>query len=379
MMTAYTEELDEADDALNEIFGQIDLGALKKNTVGLVTCHFDFLDSGFVDELRQKLPFDIIGMTTLASSNPHGAGIFSLSLTVLTSDDVSFETAMSGALNPNDYREKMESAYSGAAQKHSGSPAMIITFFPFFKEVSGAVMHRTFDEICGGVPFWGSIATDPDIGYLHSKVFRNSDVSNDGMAMVLLYGQVNPEFIVVSLSKQNIRKDRGRITSSDGCVLKEINGVAALKYLENMGVSIMKDATITVPLMVYYEGSSEPVASGIYNINDDGSLLCAIEVTEGASITVGQITNESIMETAGESLARALECGKKDGALFLPCITRYVMLAPNRNAELELIAEKMGGMPYMVGYSGGEICPVRDESGVLRNRFHNFTFSACVL
>ena len=382
MMTAYTEEVDEVEDALNEILGQIDMGALKKNTVGLITCHFDFLDIGFLDALCQKLPFDIIGMTTLASANSHGLSMYALSLTVLTSDDVVFETTMTGALNPDDYREKMETAYSGVTQKHSGSPAMIITFFPFFKEVSGAVMHHAFDEICGGVPFWGSLAADPDISYLHSKVFRNGNVSKDGMAMVLLYGQVNPEFIIVSIAKHDIRKDRGQITDSDGCILKEINGIPAVKYLENMGVFLMKDATITTPLMVYYEGSVEPVALGIYNLNDDGSLLCGGEMTKGASVAVGQISNEGILSTAKESLNSVLACGKRSGVLYLPCITRHVMLVPNHNAELELIAEKMENgrvMPYMVGYSGGEVCPVRDESGVLRNRFHQFTFSACVL
>jgi len=72
------------------------------------------------------------------------------------------------------------------------------------------------------------------------------------------------------------------------------------------------------------------------HFNDDGGLLCAGGMTKGASIAVGQITNESIMATGSV-------------------------------------------MPYKAGYSGGEICPVRDESGVLQNRFHNFTFSACIL
>jgi len=382
MTTAYTEEVDEVEDALNEIMGQIDLGAMKKNTVGIVTCHFDFLDSGFLDALCQKLPFDIIGMTTLASANPHGSSMYALSLTVLTSDDVVFETAMTGALNPDNYRENMEAAYSGATKNHPGAPALIITFLPFFKEVSGAVMHRAFDDVCGSVPFWGSLAADPDISYLHSKVFHNGDISKDGMVMALLYGPVDPEFVIVSIAKHNIRKDRGQITDSDGCILKEINGVPAVKYLENMGVYLMKDATITTPLLVYYEGNSEPVALGIYNLNDDGTLLCGGEMPKGASIAVGQITNEGILATAEENLNRVLECGKRNCALFLPCITRHVMLAPNRDAELELIAAKMENgrvMPFMTGYSGGEICPVRDEAGVLRNRFHQYTFSSCVL
>lgn len=382
MMTAYTTEIDEVEDALNEILGQIDLKALKKNTVGIVTCHYDFTDTGFIGELCKKLPFDIIGMTTMASADRHGGDMYALSLSVLTSDDVFFETAVSESLDPDNYREKIETAYSGCVKKLPGKPSLIITFFPHLYDLSGALMHRAFDDICEGVPFWGSLATNSDVSHNHCNVFCNGNITMNGMVMVLLHGPVDPEFVVVSIPTQNIRKDRGRITESDGCVLKKIDGIAAWKYLENRGVSIMKDASIITPLMVYYEGSSEPIAMAIYTVNNDGSLLCGGEMTVGASVAVGEITGEGILATAEEGMAKLLECGKKNGVLIFPCVTRYIMLVHNHEDELNLIAERLKKgevMPFMAGYSGGEICPVRDESGALRNRFHGFTFSACAL
>jgi hypothetical protein len=382
MITAQTTEVDEVEDALNEILGQIDLGTLEKNTVGLITCHFDFTDTGFIDELCRKLPFDVIGMTTMASANRHGYSMYALSLTILTSDDVIFETAIAGRLCPDDYREKIGATYSDTMRKLPGRPSLIITFFPYLNNLSGARMYRALDDICEGVPFWGSIATNTDVSYERCSVFRNGDVRQAGLVMALLYGPVDPEFVVVSIPTQNIQKIRGRITDSDGCVLKEINGIPVMKYLENIGVVIMKDASITIPLMVYHEGSSTPIAAAIYAVNDDGSLLCGSEMPKGASIAVGEITNEGIAATAVESVTRLLECGRRNGALILPCVTRYIMQAANHNGEIELIADRLENgkiMPYMVGYSGGELCPVRDESGILRNRFHGFTFSACVL
>jgi hypothetical protein len=164
--------------------------------------------------------------------------------------------------------------------------------------------------------------------------------------------------------------------------LREINGIPELKYMENLGVTIMKDASIITPLMVYYEGSSVPIATAIYSVNEDGSFVCGGEMTKGALVAVGEITMDGILETADEGMNRMLECGRRSGVLILPCVTRYIMLLPDHNGELELIAIKLKNgevMPYMTGYSGGEICPVRDESGILRNRFHGFTFSACVL
>ncbi|MCL1835988.1 MAG: FIST C-terminal domain-containing protein [Treponema sp.] len=381
MMTAYTEEVDEVEDGIAEILEQLDLGALKKHSIGLITCHYDFTSAGFIDALCKNLPFDVIGMTTMASANQHGRSMYALSLTVLTSDEVIFEAVMSGALGPDNYHEQMEAAYSDSVKNLPGKPSLIITFFPYLYDLSGALMHRAFDEVCGGIPFWGSLATNSDVSYEHCNVFRNGDVTVNGMVMILLHGPVDPEFYVVSIPTQNIRKDRGKITDSEGCLLKKIDGIPAWRYMENRGVEIMKDASITTPLMVYYEGSAVPVALAIYTVNDDGSLLCGGEMPTGASVAVGEITNEGILTTAEEGMNRVIKCGKKSGALFLPCVTRYVMLVPDHDGELKLVENRLENgslMTFMAGYSGGEVCPVQDESGALQNRFHNFTFSALV-
>jgi hypothetical protein len=57
------------------------------------------------------------------------------------------------------------------------------------------------------------------------------------------------------------------------------------------------------------------------------------------------------------------------------------MLTPLHDREMSVVSEKMENgrlMPFFMAYSGGEICPVKDRIGVLQNRFHNFTFVACI-
>jgi hypothetical protein len=381
MFTAYTEEVDEVEDGIAELLGQIDLGALKKNSVGLVTCHSDFTNSAFIGELCKKLPFDIIGMTTMASANQHGQGMFSLSLAVLTSDEIVFETAMAGSLNPGNCHNKLKAVYSDTVKKLSGKPSMILTFFPFIQELSGMQMHKDFDEICGGIPFWGSIASSPDAQTGHWFVFRNGDIDSKGLAMILMHGPVEPEFIVISLPSENIRKTRGRITSSDGCRVMEIDGIPPLKYMDNIGISIQKDVPFAMPLMVYYEGTAEPVALGIYTVNDDGSVMCGGEMPVGATVAIGDITVEGTLASAAECMERVKKTNKRGGALFLPCITRYIMLTPVHDREISVVIDKMENgsfMPFFMAYSGGEICPVKDRIGELQNRFHNFTFVACI-
>ena len=381
MITAYTTEIDETEDALDEILGQIDPGALKKNNVGIVTCHYDFTQTGFINKLHQKLSFDIIGMTTMASANKHGQSMYALSLTVLTSDDVIFETATTGQLFPSDYREKIKAAYSNTVKKLPGQPSLIFTFFPCHREISGALMHKALSEICDGIPFWGGVSTNLKDSFECTCAFLNENTEERKISMLLMHGPVDPEFAVVSIPAQNIGKTRGIITDSDNCILKKINGIPATTYLENLGVVIQKDVPIITPLMVYYEGTIEPVSVGIHIMYSDGSLLCGAILERNTSVAIGDLSSESILITAREGMIRLLNKNNKNGALFLPCVSRYVMLAPKHSAEIDIIASQLKNskLPYMMGYSGGEICPVRDENGVLQNRFHNYTFSACVL
>jgi len=381
MLTAYTEEVDEIEDGIAEILEQVDLGALRKNSVGMVVCHCDFVSSGFIAKLRARLPFDLIGMTTMTSATGPELGMYALALTVLTSDEVAFETAMSASLDTDGYEREVRAAYSGCAKKLPGDPELIVALLPFLKRPNGAELHRVLDEACRGAPIWGGVATHTDTGFDRCYVFRNGEREKGCMALLLAHGPISPEFIVVSMPLQNIRENRGKITKSDGCVLKEINGLPTIKYLETIGIVIMENAPVTTPLMVYYEGIPEPVALAIYAVNGDGSISCGGEVTEGASVAVGEITTNSVMASAKEGMDRALGSGRRGGALLLPCISRSIMLDPNHDDELELVAAAVGNgkvLPFMAGYSGGELCPVRDNAGVLRNRFHNFTFSVCV-
>jgi hypothetical protein len=96
---------------------------------------------------------------------------------------------------------------------------------------------------------------------------------------------------------------------------------------------------------------------------------------------VGSIDAPGIFESAQEGLKQILAHGDRQSTLLLPCVTRYIMLAPEQESELKLIGETLSesGKPFMMGYSGGEICPMPGADGRLHNRFHNYTFCACVL
>ena len=72
MFTVRTSEIDEFDEAIQELKSPIDFSALKKNLGGLIFCHIDFIESGMVAALCKNLPFNVIGMTSMTEADAHG-------------------------------------------------------------------------------------------------------------------------------------------------------------------------------------------------------------------------------------------------------------------------------------------------------------------
>ena len=381
MYTARTSEIDEIDEAIDEIKSQIDFGALKKNSGGLIFCHIDFVESGVVAALCEALPFNVIGMTSMANADEHGYSLFELSLTVLTSDEVSFEAGMTGSITPDNYKDEVTRLYNGTRARTDSDPAMIFTFMPYMRDVAGYEVVAVMDEVCRGAPLWGSITNNIDFNYETVQTICNGKNLPGGVAMMFVTGPVTPEFIVESIPERNISNNRGIVTKSERAVLREVNDLPILEYLADIGLVITKENVTTTPLMVYYDGAAEPVALGFYTLFDDGSLLSGGELPVGTSFAVGSIDAEGIFESAEKGLTRILARKDRQATLLLPCVTRYIMLAPDQESELRLIKEQLcnDGRPFMMGYSGGEICPMRGPDGKYHNRFHNYSFCACIL
>jgi len=381
MQVARTSEIDELDVAIDEIKSQIDFSALKKNSGGIIFCHIDFVESGAVTEICKVLPFDVIGMTSMAGASGDGYGLYDLTLTVLTSDDVSFEAGMTNGINRDNYVSEIDKLYKDVRSKTTEDPALILSFMPYVRDVSGYEVVEAMDKAVGGIPIWGSITNNIDFNYETVQTICNGDYLSAGVAMMFLVGPVNPKFVVSSIPERNISNNRAVITKSEGAILREVNDMPILEYLKNIGLIITKENITTTPFMVYYGDSIEPVALGFYTLFEDGSVLTGGEMPVGTTFTLGSIDADGIFESTKLGLKEILAVDNRNATLLLPCVSRYIMLAPDQEGELRLILEQLkeSNLPFMMGYSGGEICPMPGADGKLHNRFHNYTFCACVL
>ena len=381
MLTARTSEIDDFDEAVNDIKSQIDLSSLMKYSGGILFCQIEFVESGLVKTLCDELPFDVIGMTSMASASEDGYGRFDLTLTVLTSNEVTFTAGMSKGISRNNYEAEVDSLYKRIRGGVNEDPSLIFTFMPYVRDVSGYEIVEAMDKACGGLPMWGSITNDNDFNYETVQTVCNGDHLPNGVAMMFLNGPVEPKFIVTSIPERNITGNRSIITKSDGAIVIEVNDTPVLEHLKNIGLVVTKETITTTPFMVYYDNSSDYVALGFYTLFDDGSVLTGGKMPEGTPISVGSIDAEGIFDSTQQGLNQILAHPDRQATLLLPCVTRYIMLAPKQEGELELITKtlKESGLPFMMGYSGGEICPMLGPDGKLHNRFHNYTFCACIL
>ena len=381
MYTARTSEVDEIGEAIDEIKQQIDFSALKKYSGGIIFCHMDFIDSGVVAALCAELPFNTVGMTSTASADEHGYSLFDLTLTVLTSDDVTFEVGMTAGITHGTYVDEISKLYSRIRGGIQSDPAMILALVPYIQDVAGYELVAAMDAACGGIPIWGSITSGVDFNYDAVQTICNGQCLREGVAMMFFNGPVEPKFIVSSIPERNITGHRARVTKSDGAILREINDLPVLEYLATIGLVVTRENITTTPVMIYYETGEPPIAIGFYTLFEDGSVLTGSEMPVGTSLAVGSIDAEGIFESAESGLKQILELKDRQATLLLPCVTRYIMLAPEQERELRLIEGTLAksGSPFTLGYSSGEICPMPGPDGKLHNRFHNYSFSACIL
>jgi hypothetical protein len=376
-------ELDEPAIAVSEILDKLDLERnAKKNSVGLITCSYDYVESGIVKAICNALPFDVIGCTSLTNANNTEAGTMLLCLTVFTADDCRFSAAVSGSLADN-VENEVHMAATKATNALGEKALMSLALFPMFG-VGGELMLNALDNALDGVPIFGTVACDHDTAeYSNTHTIYNGECFRDRLSFFLISGNIKPKFVVAATSEQNLRKQRAVITSSEGCLIKKINEMTAREYFEFMGMVSGKgiEGISSVPFMVDYGDGSQPIARAIFGLNQDGSALCGGFVPEGSTLYIGRMDEEDILLTAENSIKYLLKTDGLKGIIMFPCLGRNMVLAISPLAEINLVRKEIGDKtPWHLAYSAGECCPVysRKDSRLL-NRFHNFTFTGCAL
>jgi len=383
MFNAWTLEVDDPSVAVAEILEQLDIEhSLLAHSVGFLTCSYDYLETGMTKAICDALPFEVIGCTTLTNAVNNEAGTLLLCLSVLTADDCRFATGRTAPLK-GDVHALINETFTTTAAQLDGPPGLTLAFLPMLNTVSGELMLNALDSAAEGAPIFGTIACDSDTAYYaNSFTIYNGVESRDCLSMLLVSGNVSPQFMVTSISEQCMHKQQAVITSSEGSLLKEVNGMSARDYLSSIG--LLKgsgiEAVSAVPFVVDYNDGSQPVARAVYSLNDDGSAVCGGVMPEGGILSIGHMDEADILLTAEQSLEKLLKNGQFNGIIMFPCLGRNMVLGMTPLKEIEKVQSRLQDtVPWHLAYSGGEVCPVYGNSPSTVNRFHNFTFIACAI
>lgn len=378
ILTAYTLEADDGAYALQEVLQQLNLEKRgKKHTAGLIYCHPDFVEGGVAHILAEALPFEVVGCTVAYNMIDGMDAPLMLNVTVFTSDDVEFATMRADGLERPDAIEK---GYHDATGGGVNQPSLIIPFFPLAMPVGAESLLDAFDRASGGVPLFGTLAFDSSTGYQRWQVLYQGEASRDIVSALFFFGDVQPGFYLASMSEMHTQKERAAITKSRDNTLMEVNHMPLVKYLEGLGFSKAESIQqlVGVPFVLNHGDGSKATARAMHTFTPEGYAVCSGTMPENATLSLGSLTYGDILRMTEEALKAALASGKTAGMLLHPCGSHYMVMGVDAQDQKETVTRLIPPeIPFQMAYSGGEICPVVDGQGHLKNRFHGYTFAVC--
>jgi hypothetical protein len=381
VMTAYTMEPNDVDYAVKEILTQLK-DDLLANSIGLLFCNFEFLESGLVRKLCDRLPFNVAGCVSQGFAVKDAGDDFMLALMVLSSDDVEFVSGISESLTDRG-EAAVEALYRDllAGGTNPTEPALIFTFPSMCTEVTGNAIIRTLDRVSGGVPVFGSVAVDQTVGMRAPRTIYNGEYYADRLSLVLLRGNVKPRFFACSMPRGGQIAQDAVITEAKGNRLISINNIPAAVFMEKLGIVNQGDVDIfyVFPLVVDSHDGSDPRVMAVSKVEAGGALVSEQDVPIGGTVTIGTIDEKLVIESTRYLVDTIKKTSFRNSLLIFSCFSR-ILTFQNSMEEITLIRRTFADLPvpFLYVYSGGEICPLQksDEDKPI-NGFHQFTIVAC--
>jgi hypothetical protein len=392
--------MDDAEAAVSELMEQINAsGPLGKNSCGFVFCDAEMTHDDFLAKLKERLPLDIVGCTSIANFDTNnGATILSSVLTVLTGDDVLFGTSFTDAINADNVREELAKAYETAAAAAGGRGEILFFIPPFNDAVPLDEYVDILDELSGGTPVFGGLpSSDTSDGEI--LMFAGGRAYKDRAALVLISGGVKPVFSVQNFLSE-ISRQKHIVTGADKNVIRAVEDMTFVDYLRRLGMPVddltaQEDISVYVstPLKVYMNSKSErdkiPVVRTIKTLNPkDGSGALFGAISENSEISVVVMKRQDIQDSCKmaiheikEKIAEAaVDDYKYSTIICVSCGGRYMVMGDDKDAEGNMLRNNVHeGLTLSGFYSYGEICPTIVENGRAINRAHNESIVICAL
>jgi len=392
-MQSYVITITEADDAelaLDELKEQLSSVSLLKNTVSIVSVNPEFIHTGIYEAVAKAVPFPLIGMTTLAQTANGVAGMFLFSIMVLTSDACDFAYGFSDVIpQKGDASELTRECYKTIRAKLEGEVKLTLLYAPFMEYRCGAEYISAIADVDKRIPVFGSLA-NADMEHLFAdlKTICCDQYFNDRLVMLLISGDISPEFYIGSITKEAIiLPNIGKVTEARGNHVTEINGINAGKFFEQIdffiGDARNKGLLTSIFIVDTKDETGNVVSSvsrGILSLEDE-SVIFGGNVPVGAVLSIATTTKEMVLATAKEVAALIKKAHRGKTVLMYSCIGRRFSLLDATLSEYEALNGQLAdsGFNYVALCSCGEICPTSVTETEVYNSEHNQALIACVI
>ncbi|MCR4647772.1 MAG: FIST C-terminal domain-containing protein [Lachnospiraceae bacterium] len=386
---AVTNEVDDIKTAINELKAGIDTSRLLKNTCGLVFCGFETNLHELVEALNEAFDFPFIGCSAIGLLSTSGYSECSISMLVLTADDVEFSVGMSDAIESIENLESFARAYRDCKAKTELPEKLIFSYVPFLYNVTFDDIVEKLDETSNHVPVYGGVASD-DWTFDASFVFTNEEVSDSKGVIMLVSGNVKPIFVLETSTTltTNLHKV---VTRVEGTTVYELDGRPTLEFFKEMGMPTEKSFVIMDYLNTPFlatkktrDGDEIDILRTLGAINhDDGSCQYIGKIEEGSELNVVLISKEDIEKSVKKAFDKILykleksEDYKYSAIICSSCAARYSMLVADKDTEGRAYEGRIPeGINVQGVYIYGEFCPAHGKhNDGLYNALSNSTFT----
>ncbi|MCR5093573.1 MAG: FIST C-terminal domain-containing protein [Lachnospiraceae bacterium] len=388
-LQAFTNEVDDIALAVNELKAGIDPSCFMKNTCGIVFCGFEPDMDALVKALREAFDFPFFGCTGIGIFSTGGYSQSSISLLVLTADDVEFSIGMTEEIAGPEDIPRFADTYKECRSRLSCDDRLIFTYVPWLTNIMFDDIVRLLDEESHQVPVYGGIASD---GWTFDStwVFTDQGISQSRGVMMVLGGNIRPIFTIEHSTTltTNLHKV---VTKAEGTVVYELDGKPVTDFIEEMGLITDKTSVILdflgTPFLATQKtrDGDEIDTLRCLGVIDHENKSCGYigKIEEGSELNMVLISKEDIEKSVKaafeEILTRIRESGDYQySSIFCSsCAARYCLLVADKNAEGRAYEGCLpDGLNVQGVYIYGEFCPAHGKHrGGLYNVLSNETFT----
>jgi hypothetical protein len=380
MLTAHTEEADIFSQSIAELtegFGG--LSALKKNSVGLIHCHSDFIHTGAAEAIAKAFPFPIVGVSCSCQAADGFVSQMGLTLSILTSDECRFAVSLTdGDLTRYSMKELIPDAIKPLVDGEL--PKLIIPYFPFLFDTTAEYFLNVFDSLGLDIPLFGTLPISDEADFSDSHVIHNGVAYTKRAAFVAIYGDFSPKFAITSILDKSVLKTDDVITDSRRNIITTIADKPVIDYLAEKGVcdSNSFDKLIYQPFIFHTTDGVTLVRNFLRADMDKREIYLCGDAPLGSKLDFGLISSDTVIKTAEKLINDTkAEIGARPVLLY-SCVSRYWALGLEWEAELKRISHILFGNKWSLAYSGGEIFPQNPE-GKLKNTLQNNCLIFCMI